>query len=93
MAGLFRNMCKKLFLIWASFVGLRLKSTAMDQPVIEFDYDIFTTKQDLSFIILLSKDRVGQSVHLTTLFLGKLEQAVNQYFMHIFSLVTDINPS
>ena len=29
------------------------------------------------------------SVHLTTLFLGKLEQAVNQYFVHILSLVTD----
>ena len=31
----------------------------------------------------------GQSVHLTTLFLGKLEQAVNQYFVHIFLLVND----
>ena len=31
----------------------------------------------------------GQSVHLTTLFfLDKLEQAVNQYFMHILSLLT-----
>ena len=28
-----------------------------------------------------------------TFFLGKLEQAVNQYFMHILSLVTDNNPS
>ena len=26
-------------------------------------------------------------------FMGKLEQAVNQYFMHILSLVTDNNPS
>ena len=35
-----------------------------------------------------------RSVHLTTLFLlGKLEQAVNQYFVHILSLVTDNNPS
>ena len=34
------------------------------------------------------------SVHLTILFpLGKLEQAVNQYFVCILSLVTDINPS
>ena len=35
----------------------------------------------------------GRSVQLTTLFpvLGKLEQAVNQYFLHILSLVTD-NP-
>ena len=36
----------------------------------------------------------GRSVHLTTLFfLGKLEQAVNKYFVHILSLVTDNNPS
>ena len=28
-----------------------------------------------------------------TFFLGKLEQAVNQYFVHILSLVTDNNPS
>ena len=35
----------------------------------------------------------GRSVYLTTLFLGKLEQAVNQYFVHILSFVTDNNPS
>ena len=35
----------------------------------------------------------GLSVCLTTLFLGKLEQVVNQYFMHILSFVTDNNPS
>ena len=35
----------------------------------------------------------GGSVHLTTFFLGKLEYAVNQYFVHILSLVTDNNPS
>ena len=36
----------------------------------------------------------GRSVHLTTLyFLGKLEQAVNQYFVHILSLVPDNNRS
>ena len=34
----------------------------------------------------------GRSVHLTTLFLGKLEQAVNQYFVHLLSLVTDQQP-
>ena len=28
-----------------------------------------------------------------TFFLGKLEQAVNQYFVHILSLVIDNNPS
>ena len=31
----------------------------------------------------------GRLVHLTPLFLGKLEQAVNQHFVHILSLVTD----
>ena len=36
---------------------------------------------------------VGRSVHVTTLFPGQLEQAVNQYFVHILSLVTDIKPS
>ena len=35
----------------------------------------------------------GRSVHLTTLFPGQAEQAVNQYFVHILSLVTDNNPS
>ena len=30
-----------------------------------------------------------RSVHLTTLFLGKLEQAVNLHFVRIFSLVLD----
>ena len=36
----------------------------------------------------------GPSVHLTTLFfLGKLEQAVNQYLVHTLSLVSDNNPS
>ena len=35
----------------------------------------------------------GRSVHLATLFLGKLEQAVNQYFVHILRLVNDNNPS
>ena len=40
----------------------------------------------------------GQSVHLTTLFswntsLNKFVQGVNQYLMHILSLVTDNNPS
>ena len=32
-------------------------------------------------------------LHLTTLFyLGKLDLVVNQYFVHILSLVTDNNP-
>ena len=41
-----------------------------------------------------AKAMAGRSVLLTTLLiLGKLEQAVNQYFVHILSLVTDNNPS
>ena len=36
---------------------------------------------------------VTVSSHNHTFFLGKLEQAVNQYFVHILSLVTDNNPS
>ena len=35
----------------------------------------------------------GRSVHLGNFFQGKFEQAVNQYFVHILSLVTDNNPS
>ena len=35
--------------------------------------------------------RVSSPNH--TFFLGKLDQAVNQYFLHILSLETDNNPS
>ena len=50
------------------------------------------------FVALRPKSKAmvlpGPSVHLSTLFfLGKLEQAVNQYIVHILSLVTDNNPS
>ena len=54
-------------------------------------YDLF-----VCFVVLRPKSTamvmVGRSDHLTNLFLGKLEEAVNQYFVHILSLVTD-NPS
>ena len=36
-----------------------------------------------------AKVMAGRSVHLTTFFLGKLEQAVNLYFVHLLSLVTN----
>ena len=56
-----------------------------------------TTSLFVCFVALRPKSTamvmVGRSVHLTTLFLDKLEQAVNQYFVHILSLVTDNNPS
>ena len=35
----------------------------------------------------------GRSVHQPHFFLVKLEQVVNQYFVHILWLVTDNNPS
>ena len=59
-----------------------------------FDLNLFF----VLFVALHPKSTVivmaGQSVHLTTLFfLGKLEQAGNQCFVHILSLVTDNNPS
>ena len=42
------------------------------------------TSQSTAMVML------GQSVHLTTLFiLGKLEQVVNQYFVYILVLVTN----
>ena len=50
------------------------------------------------FIVLRPKSTAmvmaGRSVHLTTLFfLDNLEQAVNLYFVHILSRVTDNNPA
>ena len=35
----------------------------------------------------------GRSVNLTTLFPGRLRSAVNQYYVHILSMVTDNCPS
>ena len=56
------------------------------------DYSLF-----VSFVALrpisTAKVMSGRSVNLTTLFLGRIEQAVSQYFMHILSLVTGNNPS
>ena len=34
-----------------------------------------------------------RSVHKTTLFLGKLDKAINQYFVDILSLLSDNKPS
>ena len=42
----------------------------------------------LFVLLLTAMVMAGRSVHPTTLFfLGKLEPAVNQYFIHILSLV------
>ena len=43
--------------------------------------------------ISTAKVMAGRSVNLTTLFLGRIEQAFSHYFMHILSLVTGNNPS
>ena len=50
------------------------------------------------FVLLLyfpttAKVMAGRSVHVTIFFLVKLEQAINQYFVHILLLVTGNNPS
>ena len=48
----------------------------------------------LLFVPGNSYGHVGMvSSHNHTFFLGKLEKAVNQYFVHILLLVTDNNPS
>ena len=43
--------------------------------------------------ISTAKVMARRSVNLTTLFPGRIEQAVSQYFVHILSLVTGNNPS
>ena len=55
-------------------------------------------KEFVRFVALRPKSTAvvmaGLSVHpVSHFFLGKLEQAVNQYFVHILSLVTDNNPT
>ena len=51
----------------------------------------------IGFLLYIPVNRYGHvgpvSSSNHTFYLGKLEQAVNQYFMHILSLVTDNNPS
>ena len=59
---------------------------------IEFLFVCFVALRPKSTAIVMA----GWSVHLATHFpgfLGMLEQAVNQYFVHILLLVTDNNPS
>ena len=49
-------------------------------------FDLFGlrfTSQSTAMVML------RRSVHLTTLFLGKLDKAVNQYLVHILSNVND----
>ena len=47
------------------------------------------------FVLLLyiSGNSYGRGGTYHTFFLGKLEQADNQYYVHILSFVTDNNPS
>ena len=60
-------------------------------------HEYYCRKIFVCFVALRPKSTAmvmaGRSIHLPTLFLGKLEQAVNQYFVHILSLVTDNNTS
>ena len=68
---------------------MHIKGRLPDQAVILFNCVCFVALRPKSTAMVMA----GRSVHLTTLFfLGKLEQAVNQYFEHILSLVTDNNP-
>ena len=70
---------------------MRLNTTKGDNSDRKYGSAIFVwfialpPSQQLSAMVML-----GRSVHLTTPFyLGKLEQAVNPYLVHILSLVTD----
>ena len=49
--------------------------------------------QGCSFVCFVALHPKSTAVVMAHFFLGKLEQAVNQYFVHILSLVTDNNPS
>ena len=71
----------------------------LDQGLLLFYCKIISSwrkSQIVCFVALRPKSTAmviaGRSVHLTTLCLGKLEQAVNQYFVHILKLVTENNP-
>ena len=54
---------------------------------------IFNQLGSFCFVALRPKSTAmviaGRSVHLTTLFPGQAEQAANQYFVHILSLITN----
>ena len=69
-------------LLISNFLGLLLSS------FLEFLFVCFVALRPKSTVVVMA----GQSVHLTTLFPG-LEQAVNQYLVHILSFVTENNPS
>ena len=69
-----------------------------------YDTELYSILKHIQFVFLWfglvlyiscnSYGHVGMVSSLTKLFfLSKLEQAVNQYFVHILSLVTDNNPS
>ena len=56
---------------------------------------LFSRSPEVIYILLRPKSTAGRLVHLTTLFswASLNKQAVNQYLVHILSLVTDNNPS
>ena len=73
------------------------QTLALDSAVVEVQEMFSSHGFFYRFVALRSKSTAlvmaGRSVHLTTLFLGKLEQAVNQYFVHILSMVNNNKPS
>ena len=71
---------------WVDFQPRCRKDFSHDVTLVACLFCCFTSQAT-------AKVMAGRSVQLTTFFLGKLEQAVNQYFVHILSFVTDNNPS
>ena len=76
------------------------KSIYIDLRKVALELNILSQKMVSSLFVLLlyiivnSYGHVGMVISPNhTFFLGKLEQTVNQYFVHILMLVTDNNPS
>ena len=85
-------------LIWVQTVCKEYKQTTLAAKGV-FNHAFQLGQMSCLFVLLLYVPsqqlwswRDGQFT-LPRFFLGKLEQAVNQYFVHILSLVTDNNPS
>ena len=86
---MYKSNKPKCFLTQLSEIKYKLKDTRNLRVDNLGDFVCFVALRPKSTAMVMA----GQSVHLTTFFLGKIEHAVNQYFVHILSLVTDNNPS
>ena len=81
-----------------SLIGLQTHFFTEMRGPINVEFHMAHALDDLFVLLLyvpsqqLWSLRDGQFTY-PHIFLGKLEQAVNQYFVHILSLVTDNNPS